>query len=279
MKKLLLSLIMLLACISMISCGKQVSFDESKNQLVIGLECNYPPFNWLETTKTETNYPVDNIPGAYAEGYDVQIAKIIANDLGYELVIKSIAWEGLIEGLKAGTIDLIIAGMSPTEERKMSIDFTDEYYSSTHVIVTSKNSKYANATKFSDLAGAKVIGQLGTIYDKLAKQTVQKSSNCKYLTPLKTVPLIINTIKTGVADLTILEEPVALGICSADSSLTYFKLSEQFDVEESDLIVSIGCRKIDVTLKDRVNEALSKISDAQRQEIMLNAVNNRPSGE
>ena len=121
MKRLLLVLIALFTICTLTSCGKDVTFDESKGTLVVGLECNYPPFNWLETEKTETNYPVENVPGSYAEGYDVQMAKLIAEDLGYELVLQSIVWEGLIEGLKAGTIDLIIAGMSPTEERKLSM--------------------------------------------------------------------------------------------------------------------------------------------------------------
>ena len=279
MKKLLFTLIILLSFSSLASCKKKVKFDESKKTLVVGLECNYPPFNWLETTKSDTNYPVDNIPGSYAEGYDVQIAKMIANDLGYELVLKSIVWEGLIEGLKSGTIDLIIAGMSPIEERKMSIDFTNAYYTTTHVIVSKNNSKYVNATKFSDLAGAKVIGQAGTVYNELAGQIVSKSSNCKQLTPLESVPLIINAIKTGVADITVLEEPVAIGICTADSSLTYFSLSEAFDVSEEDKIVSIGVRKIDTQLKDKVNSSLAKISEATRKELMLNAINNQPSGE
>ena len=279
MRKLLFTLIILLSFASLASCKKKVKFDESKKTLVVGLECNYPPFNWLETTKSDTNYPVDNIPGSYAEGYDVQIAKMIANDLGYELVLKSIVWEGLIEGLKSGTIDLIIAGMSPIEERKMSIDFTNAYYTTTHVIVSKNNSKYVNATKFSDLAGAKVIGQAGTVYNELAGQIVSKSSNCKQLTPLESVPLIINAIKTGVADITVLEEPVAIGICTADSSLTYFNLSETFDVSEEDKIVSIGVRKIDTQLKDKVNSSLAKISEATRKELMLNAINNQPSGE
>lgn len=279
MKRLLLVFILLLTICSLASCGNDVKFDETKGTLVVGLECNYPPFNWLETTKTDTNYPVENIPGSYVEGYDVQMAKLIAEDLGYELVLQSIVWEGLIEGLKAGTIDLIIAGMSPTEDRKISIDFTSAYYSTTHVIVTKVDSKFANAETFAELAGAKAIGQAGTIYNTLAGQVVEKTTGASHLNPLDSVPLIINAIKTGVADLTVLEEPVAVGICGADSSLTYFKLTEEFDVKEEDKIVSIGVRKADTSLREKVNTALAKISEETRQELMLNAINNQPSGE
>lgn len=279
MKRLLLVLIALFTICTLTSCGNDVTFDESKGTLVVGLECNYPPFNWLETKKTDTNYPVENVPGSYAEGYDVQMAKLIAEDLGYELVLQSIVWEGLIEGLKAGTIDLIIAGMSPTEERKISIDFTSAYYSTNHVIVTKADSKFANAKTFAELAGSKTIGQAGTIYDELAGQVVSKTTGASHLNPLDSVPLIINAIKTGVADLTVLEEPVAVGICGADETLTYFRLTEAFDVKEEDKVVSIGVRKADTTLRDKVNAALAKISEETRQELMLNAINNQPSGE
>ena len=278
MKKLLLTLCLAFCALSLAGCNK-VEFDESKGTLVVGLECNYTPFNWLETEATDTNWPVDNVPGSYAEGYDVQMAKLIAQDLGYTLVLKRIAWEGLIEGLDAGTIDLIIAGMSPTEERKLSINFSDSYYNTTHVVLTKASSKYANAKTFADLAGAKVLGQKGTTYDTLAGQIAAKSSNCTNLTPLSSVPEIVNAIDSGVADLTVLEKPVAQGLVAKDSSLVYFALSEAFDLDPADTMVSIGIRKVDENLLAKVNAALAKISQATRDELMLNAINNQPAEE
>lgn len=277
--KRLLSLFLIMCCLlSLVGC-KKVTFDESKGTIVVGLECDYAPFNWLETSKTATNYPVENVPGSYAEGYDVQMAKLIAAELGYELVLVRTVWDGLIEALGAGTIDLIIAGMSPTEERKISINFSDSYYETKHVILTKATSKYAGAKTFADLAGAKVVGQKGTTYNELAGQIANKSQNCTHQTPLASVPLIINSINTGVSDLTVLEEPVAKGLVARDSSLTYFTLDEKFDLDESDTIVSIGLRKADKKLLDKVNEALSKITKEQRDALMLAAINNQPSEE
>lgn len=275
MKKLFM-LFLLLLSLTMITSCKKVKFDESKGILVVGLECDYAPFNWLETTKTDTNYPVENVSGSYAEGYDVQMAKLIAEKLGYKLVLKRIVWDGLIEGLDAGTIDLIIAGMSPTEERKLSINFSDAYYATRHVILTKNNSKFANAKTFAELAGANVVGQKGTTYDELAGQIASKSSNCTHLPALATVPLIVNAINSGVADLTVLEEPVAQGLVTRDPSLTYFKLNDEFDLDESDTIVSIGLRKIDEKLLEKVNNALSQISKETRDALMLQAINNQP---
>ena len=278
MKKLLLALTFVL-CLTLLSGCKEVKFDESKGTIVVGLECNYAPFNWLETKETETNYPVANVEGCYADGYDVQMAKLIAAELGYTLVLQRVEWEGLIEGLKAGSIDLIIAGMSPTEERKLSINFSNSYYETTHVILTNADSKYASATTFADLAGSKAIGQKGTTYDTLAGQVVSKSGSGQHLTPLDEVPFIVNAIKTGVADLTVLEKPVAEGLVEKDSTLTYFTLSEKFDLDEADTVVSIGLRKADEELLEKVNAALAKISKETREELMNFAIANQPTTE
>ena len=92
----------------------------------------------------------------FAGGYDVEIAKRVAEGLGKELVIVPTQWDGLVPALTSGSIDAIIAGMSPTEERRQVIDFTDPYYESRLVVVTRKNSEFANATSLADFAGAKI---------------------------------------------------------------------------------------------------------------------------
>ena len=74
----------------------------------------------------------------YANGYDVQIAQYVANKLGMKLEIYSIEWDGLLPALESGTVDAIIAGMSPTAEREEQIDFTNVYYSSNLVIIYKK---------------------------------------------------------------------------------------------------------------------------------------------
>ncbi len=105
--------------------------------LRIAMECNYAPFNWTQTT--DVNGAV-KITGSsfYANGYDVQIAKYIAAELGMALEIYAIEWNSLIPGLDAGTYDGIIAGMSPTPEREEQVDFSDCYYNSNLVIIYKK---------------------------------------------------------------------------------------------------------------------------------------------
>ena len=137
-----------LLCATLVGCGNNSSTSTSsqeREKLIVGLECNYAPFNWTENERTDSNYEISGTV-TYAEGYDVQIAKMIADELDMELVIKKLEWDALIPSVQEYTIDLIIAGMSPTETRKVDIDFTSPYYSSEHVLLVESSSTYANVT-------------------------------------------------------------------------------------------------------------------------------------
>ena len=108
--------------------------------LKVAMECAYAPYNW--TQQTDANGAVaissEGSAGLYANGYDVQIAKYIANALGMKLEIYAEKWESLVSGVQAGTYDAIIAGMSPTSERAEQIDFTIPYYVSNLVVIYKK---------------------------------------------------------------------------------------------------------------------------------------------
>lgn len=112
--------------------------------LKVAMECAYEPFNWTDLNTASTGaVAIYNASGAveegrYANGYDVQIALYIANKLGLKLEIYAIEWDSLLPAVQAGTVDAIIAGMSPTAERAQEVDFTDIYYSSNLVIIYKK---------------------------------------------------------------------------------------------------------------------------------------------
>ncbi len=111
--------------------------DTSNGTLKIAMECNYAPFNWSQTTDANSAVKIQG-SSLYANGYDVQVAKYIAAELGMALEIYAVEWDSLIPGLQAGTYDGIIAGMSPTAEREEQVDFTDCYYNSNLVIIYKK---------------------------------------------------------------------------------------------------------------------------------------------
>ena len=116
---------------------KSSSTASSNITLKIAMECAYAPFNWSQTTDANGAVKIAN-GDLYANGYDVQIAKYIAAELGVNLEIYAVDWESLISGVQAGTYDGIIAGMSPTAQREEQVDFTDCYYNSNLVIIYKK---------------------------------------------------------------------------------------------------------------------------------------------
>lgn len=265
-KKIIASLLLVLTSIFAVSCSK----GNANNKIVVGMECAYEPFNYTETTKTDKNVPIANVPSSYVDGYDVQIAKRIATALGKELEIRMYAWEGLIQALRANEIDLIIAGMSNTEERRQTIDFTDPYYRSEEVVLLRKDSSFANSTTLDDFAGAKAVGQQGTIYADLVLQMVEHGAVKQ--NELESVPQIVNALLSKTVDVTVVELPVALGICATNKDLTYINLNDLFDVSEEDISVSIGIRK-NYELKNQINEALKAITTEERNRIMNEAIN------
>ncbi len=142
--------------------------ESGKAKLYVGLECAYAPFNFTQSDNSNGAVPIYNTNkvqiAGYANGYDVMIAKRIAEALNMELAVVKMEWDPLIPAVMAGTIDMIIAGMSPTAERKQSIDFSDAYYNSQLVVVVRKDGPYADAKSLDDLKGAKITAQSGTFH-------------------------------------------------------------------------------------------------------------------
>lgn len=245
--------------------------DPAKETLKIGLECAYAPFNWSQPNRTQYTLPISGT-SLHADGYDIQIAKMISKELNMNVEIKMVEWDSLTTMLNSNQIDLIIAGMSPTAERKEVIDFTEGYYRTTHVVLMKKNSQYVDAKGLNDFAGAKALGQANTLYDTLIDQLVGST----HQPAVDTTGVITQAIKSGTADISVLEKPVAEAIVAVNSELTYVTLEEPFDVLEEDVIVSIGIRQNNEDLKTKLNACLAKISQQDRDEIM-NAANLRQS--
>ena len=161
MKRRVLSLVMVMIFCAALIAGCGASKDDKI--LRVGMECGYAPFNWTQNDASKGGVKIEG-SSEYAGGYDVEIAKKIAEGLGKELVIVKTEWLGLVPALTSGKIDLIIAGMSPTEERLEQIDFSDIYYESDLVMVVKKGGPYENATSIKDFRGAKITAQLNTFH-------------------------------------------------------------------------------------------------------------------
>ncbi len=275
MKKLsLLVSAVLSATLLFTGCGSKAS-DTSKTEdtFKVGMEAGYAPFNW--TQKDDSNGGV-KIDGAaeYAGGYDVEIAKKIAEDLGKKLVIVKTEWDGLIPALESGKIDAVIAGMSPTAERKETIDFSDNYYKSELVMVVKKGGKYNGATSLKDFSGAKVTAQLNTFHYSVIDQIagVQKQTAMDNFSAMRVA------IESGVIDAYVSERPEGISAESNSNNFKMIELKDGFKASEEDVAIAVGVKKgSDLTAK--INSTLSKISESDRKTIMDNAIKNQPAAE
>lgn len=274
---LITALILVLSSLLMSSCSsKDSSHDldkiKSSGVIKVGMECAYAPFNWTQTDESNGAVKISNADG-YANGYDVQIAKQIADGLDVKLEIYVYEWDALIPSVESGALDCIIAGMSPTAERKETIDFTSNYYISNLVIIMNKDSSYANASNLSDFAGAKIGAQSGTFHENAVSQieNVQPSI-------LANFTLLYTALTSGTIDGYIAEEPTAFDRCASNDSLTYAALVNNdtgFKCSEEDTAIAVGIRK-NSSLNDEISKIIDGISVEQRNELMMKMVELAP---
>ena len=241
----------------------------AEGQFRVGMECDYPPFNWTQVEEDDNSVPIDGGMG-FAGGYDVEIAKRIAEGLGKELVIKKIAWDGLIPALNSDQIDAVIAGMSPTAERKVTVDFTDAYYNSDLVVVVRADGDFANAQSLSDFANAKITAQLNTFHETVVSQL----EGVNQMPSMETFPAMITALTSGAIDGYISERPGAVSACASNADLTF--VTPGFVASEEDTSIAVALKQGQPELIDAINEILAGIDTDARNELMDNAVLNQP---
>ena len=210
----------------------------------------------------------------FAGGYDVEIAKRIAEGLGKELVVVKIEWDGLLPALTSGMIDAIIAGMSPTAERAQSIDFSDNYYNSDLVMVVKAGGPYENATSIQDFSGAKVTAQLNTFHYTVIDQIEGVVKE----TAMDNFPAMRVALESGIIDGYISERPEAVSASAANQNFTFVEFEDGFETSPDDTAIAVGIVK-GSELTEQINEVLAGITDEERQEIMDNAILNQPAAQ
>ena len=242
--------------------------------LRVGMECNYAPFNWTQADASEEAVPI--VGGGYADGYDVRIAKLVADSLGMDLEIVKTEWDGLIPSIMSGAIDCIIAGMSPTEERMYTIDFSDPYYESDLVIVVKADSEYPDAASLADFAGARITGQLNTFHYSVIEQIPEVNQQ----TAMDTFPTMIVALGAGAIDGYVSERPGAESAVATNPDLTFvaFEDGMGFECDPADTTIAVGVAK-GSALTAQINTALASISEEQRVQIMADALAAQPSAE
>lgn len=195
--------------------------------LKVGMECAYEPYNWPQDDDRNGALPIKNLNGKYANGYDVQIAAMVAASMNMTVEIYQYEWESLIPAVQSGNLDAIVAGMSPTEERKKEIDFTTPYYRSTLVVVTREGSVIADAKTLEEIdkEGVKVAGQPGTFHLSALKS---QTNNLTVIDSLADFVDMRIALEAGTIDGYVAERPTANAVCNAKNG------------EEEGFFVSVG---------------------------------------
>ena len=190
-----------------------------------------------------------------------------------DLVIVKTAWEGLPQALQSGTIDAIIAGMSPTAERKETIDFTENYYKSDLVMVVKKGGAYENATSIQDFKGAKITAQLGTFHYTVIEQIegVDQQTAMDDFTAMRVA------LESGIIDGYVSDGSRAHPPSSANANFAMVEFEDGFVASDDDVAIAAGIKKGNDDLREQINEILAGISDEKRVELMDAAIRNQPS--
>ncbi|MBH5319413.1 transporter substrate-binding domain-containing protein [Paenibacillus sp. GSMTC-2017] len=277
-KTKLFSMMLITAMIFIAGCGSNGSGSKdsgsaAKDTFTVGMEAGYAPFNW--TQNDNSNGAVSISGGAeFAGGYDVEIAKKIAEGLGKELKIVKTEWDGLVPALTSGKIDAIIAGMSPTAERKETIDFSDKYYTSQLAMVVKKGSKYEGATSIQDFKDAKITGQLNTFHYSVIDQINGVSKQ----TAMDNFPAMRVALESGMIDGYVSERPEAISASSANENLVMVEFKDGFQTLEDDTAIAVGLTK-NSEYTAKINDILKGISEEDRISIMDTAIKNQPAAK
>lgn len=206
-------------------------------KLVLGTSADYPPFEFHALIDGK-----DEIVG-----FDIEIAKYIAEELGVELDIRDMEFDKLLGGLSTGMLDIVIAGMNPDPEREAN--FTDIYYEANlSVLITKDNSEI---TAIEDLEGKSIGVQIGTVQEDIAKNDI-KDSDVK---SLGTNPDIIMNLKTNKIDCAIMETPVAESFAKVNDDIM---LVEGLIIDSGTGGVSIAVKQGNDELTEKLNEILSE---------------------
>lgn len=284
-KGFVLATAMTMATMLLGGCGssEKAAEDSGKKVLRVGMECAYAPFNWTQDAdKTPDGTEAVKIFGSdyYAYGYDVAVAKKIADQLGYDLEVHKVEWSSIGISMDAGDYDCIIAGMGRTAEREQSYSFTDPYYYRDNCIVVKKGSVYEGVTGLSQLngTGCKLTTQLGTGWIPLLDQVEGAVTGTNYETTSECFMAIMN----DVADVCIVDVPTAKSAALTNEGLVIIELdpADSFSGDDEMVNVCIATRKDDTALRDLIQGAMNEIGwndKAKMDELMATVLTQQPA--
>ncbi|MFC5407278.1 ABC transporter substrate-binding protein/permease [Cohnella soli] len=216
---------------------------QTEKTLVLGTSAEYAPYEFHKTINGR-----DQIVG-----FDIDIAGEIAKDIGAKLVIEDMSFDALLPALQSGRVDLVISGMTPTDERRQSIDFSDNYYQSKQVLMVRAEDKDRFNT-MDTLEGEEIGAQKGSVQEEIAR-----SIPGAVITSLDRIPDLVLQLQTKRVNAVILEDTVAIGYLQ-DSALALAAATP----DDAPVQAAIGIRKGNKELLAQVNATIARLQSENR---------------
>lgn len=199
--------------------GSEGEPTEEKKVLVMGTSADYPPFEYIDTATSDEII-----------GFDVDLAKMIGEELGYEIKVENMDFNSLIPALQSKKFDIVLAGMTPTEKREKVVDFSIPYYETEQYLVFDKEKGY---TTPADVKGGVVGAQISSIQEDIAKQLGEE--NGFTVESRNLIPELVQELKTGRFDAAVIENIVSENYLSKNDDLAAFPI----EVEDPDFKAAV----------------------------------------
>ncbi len=276
LKRIVLTVFMIavVLCTAFATGDKESTATES-NVLRVAMECGYAPYNWTQPTDANGAVKIAD-SNDYANGYDVMMAKYIAEKLGKELQIVKLDWDSLVPAVQSGIVDCVIAGQSITSARLQMVDFSVPYYYASIICLTNKDSKYVNAKGIDDLAGATCTSQMNTIwYDSCLPQI--KDANI--LPAQDSAPAMLVALNSGRVDIVCTDMPTGQAALVAYPNMRLLDFSSSdndFEVSQEEINIGISMRKGNTELLESINSVLETLTVEDFNRMMDEAISVQP---
>ena len=237
MKKAIALLLMAVMTVSVMGCGSNAGGAASDGTLTVGTNAEFPPFEYV------------NDSGA-PDGFDIALINAIGEKMGVKVEVENMDFDALVASI-GSKIDVAIAGMTVTEERKQTVDFSDPYYEAVQYVIVKKDSTIATA---DDLKGKNIGVQLGTTGDFLVED-IEGATAAQYQKAVDAVNDLLNDRVEAV----IIDKNPALVFTAKYADQLVALEGSAFNFEQENYAIAMP--KGDKELADAINKALKELKE------------------
>ena len=283
MRRIVCLVLTLVLALCLCACGQKTEAGKKYEDVpgledgvfTVGMECAYAPYNWTQMDDSNGAVPIANNPGTYANGYDVMIAKKIADHYGVTLEVMAVGWDGLNPALGTDTLDAVIAGQSMTEERLQEVTMAGPYFYADIVCVARKGTAQASANGISQMTGTGTA-QDGTVwYNDFLDQMpgITKTSAAE------TATAMIMAVAESKVDFICTDLPTAMGACAIYDNLVILNFAEtddNFNATEGDINIGISVKLGNTALADMIDDVLDDMTVEDFNDMMNQAIEIQP---